>query len=136
MEWVRIQGTTGGHLLQSPCSSRGILEHKNWLSNWHRIASGWFFTISSEGDSTTSMGNLFSAWSPIQQSSSSCSGATLCILISAYFFLSYCSALLIKVCLHPPDTLPSNIHLPYIHPFTSSTHLHSSTSSGVCQTPM
>lgn len=54
-----MQGTTGGHLVQHPCSSRGVLEHVDWISSWHRIASRWSLIISSEGDYTNSLGNLF-----------------------------------------------------------------------------
>lgn len=27
LEWVRLEGTTVGHLVQHPCSSRVVLEH-------------------------------------------------------------------------------------------------------------
>ncbi|XP_068775232.1 uncharacterized protein [Struthio camelus] len=52
-EWPRMEGTSRDHLVQSPCSSRVI-----W-SILPRIASRRVLNISSQGDSTTSLGNLF-----------------------------------------------------------------------------
>lgn len=50
---VQSQNGSGwkGHVVQPPCSSRYILEHK--------IASRGFLNICSEGDSTNFLGNLF-----------------------------------------------------------------------------
>lgn len=50
-EWVRLEETTVGNLVQSSCSS--VIQ-----STWHRIVSRRVLDISSEEDSTSSMGNL------------------------------------------------------------------------------
>lgn len=52
-EWVRLQGTTGGHLVQAPRSA-GLSQ-----TTWHWVVSRQFFSVSSEGDSVPSLDNLF-----------------------------------------------------------------------------
>jgi len=48
-----LEGTSVGHPVQPPCRSRVI------YSRLHRTLSRWVLNISREGDSTTSLGNLF-----------------------------------------------------------------------------
>lgn len=73
-EWIRLEGTTvviWFHLPAQAGSSQ---------STWHRVVSRQFWNISSEGDSTLSLGNLCQC--PItaqEKGSSSCSDALLCI---------------------------------------------------------
>lgn len=55
--WLRLEGTTGNHLVQAPSSSRAP------QSLLLRIVSRWLLDISNEGDSRPSLGILFSAWS-------------------------------------------------------------------------
>lgn len=47
-DWLRLQGTSGGHFVQPPCSSRLF-----------RAVASWVLHISTDGDSTTSLGKLF-----------------------------------------------------------------------------
>ena len=48
-----LEGTSVGHLVQPPCRSRVT------YSRLHRTLSRWVLNISTEGDSTTSLGSLF-----------------------------------------------------------------------------
>ncbi|XP_052646855.1 uncharacterized protein LOC128143559 [Harpia harpyja] len=48
-EWLRLEGTSGSHLVQHPCSS---------LHQQPRTVSRQIVTVSKDGDSTTSLGNL------------------------------------------------------------------------------
>jgi len=57
-EWLRLEGTSGDHLVQSTCSSRVIY---SWLP---RTVSRQFFNISKNSDSTTSLGKPVSVLSP------------------------------------------------------------------------
>jgi len=52
IERLRLEGTSGGHLVQTPRSSRAV---HSWLL---RIMSRWLLNIPRDGDSTTSLGNL------------------------------------------------------------------------------
>lgn len=63
--WVRLEETTVAHLVPPLFSS-----------TWHRIVSRGFWKISSEGGSTASPDNLFSAQSLHRKTNSSCSGRT------------------------------------------------------------
>lgn len=56
--WVRLEGSAGSHVLPPPCSSRIVLEH------FHSIASRCFWRITSEENSTPSLGNCSSVRSP------------------------------------------------------------------------
>ena len=51
-ERLRLEETTEGHLVQTPCSTRAT------YSQLSRTMSRWFWNISKEGDSTTSLSNL------------------------------------------------------------------------------
>ena len=51
-ERLRLEGTSGGHLVQPLCSSRAT---HSWLA---RTMSRQLLSISKDGDSTTSLGNL------------------------------------------------------------------------------
>lgn len=53
-EWQRLEGTAAGHLLQPLCLKVGSSQ-----STWHRSSPRWFLSMSSEGDSTSSLNNLF-----------------------------------------------------------------------------
>lgn len=55
--WLRLECSSGGHLLQSPCSSRVA------QSQLPSTVSRQLFNISKNGESTSSLGNLCSAWS-------------------------------------------------------------------------
>lgn len=59
--WLRLEWNSGGHLLQIPSSSRVA------QSQLPRTVSRQFFNISKNEESTTSLGNLCSAWSLSQQ---------------------------------------------------------------------
>lgn len=48
--WLRLEGTTGGHLVHPPLLKQGTLL---------RTVSRWLLDISRERDSATSLGNLF-----------------------------------------------------------------------------
>ena len=52
MEWLRLEGTSSGHLVPPPCSSRAT------QSGFPRTVPGQLSNISMEGDSMTSLGNL------------------------------------------------------------------------------
>lgn len=59
-------------------------------STWHRIASRWFLNISREGESITSVGNLFqctATWTVKVNS-----GGTSCTTVSVHCLLLFCSA--------------------------------------------
>jgi len=51
-EWLRLERSSGGHLVQPPCSSRAT---QTWLP---RTVSRQLLTISKDGDCTTSLANL------------------------------------------------------------------------------
>ena len=48
-KWLRLEGTSVGHLIQPPQLKQGHLEP--------RTMSRWLLSISREGDATTSLGN-------------------------------------------------------------------------------
>lgn len=52
IEWLRLEGTSGGHLVQHLCSSRAAY---SWLP---RTMSRWLLNISKMRDYTPSLGNL------------------------------------------------------------------------------
>ena len=51
-EWLTLEKTSGGHLVQPPCSSKAT------LSKLPRAMSSKVLNNSKDGDSTTSLGNL------------------------------------------------------------------------------
>jgi len=57
-EWLRLEGTSGGHPDQPPCSSTATY---SWLP---KTMSWWLLSISSARDSTTSLATCSSAQPP------------------------------------------------------------------------
>lgn len=102
-EWLRLEGTTGCLLVQTPCSSRDP------YSMLLRIVSRWLLSNSREGDSATSLGILF-------QSSVTLTVKKIFLMSRwnlLYFSFSFClssywSAPLRRSWLHTLDTLPSD----------------------------
>lgn len=94
---VRLEGTTVDHRVHHVCLSRVILEHR------HRIVSRQFLSISSDGVSTISVGNLFQCWvSHTVKKFFSFSGRISCASVCAFCRLSYCLAALGRAWLCPP----------------------------------
>jgi len=100
-EWWGLEGTSGDDLVQAPCRSRVT------YSRLHRTLSRWGLSISREGDSTTSLGNL-------------CQGSIT--LRVKKFFLMFAETSCASVCTRCPLSSPRWAPLKTVWPHPPDTH--------------